>query len=41
MPVLEMVSKNERAELEMKIMKYRQMADLAVSDELTSQGLRP
>jgi hypothetical protein len=40
MLVLEMASKNERVELEMKIMKYRRMADLAVSDELTKQRIR-
>jgi hypothetical protein len=32
--------KNERVELEIKIMKYRQMADLAVSDDLTKQRIR-
>jgi hypothetical protein len=35
-----MPHKNERVELEMKIMKYRRMADLAVSDELTKQRIR-
>ena len=30
-----MRSKNDRVELEMKIMKYRQLALLAASDELT------
>jgi hypothetical protein len=30
-----MPSKNERVELEMKIMKYRQMATLATSDDET------
>jgi hypothetical protein len=35
-----MSQKNERVELEMKIMKYRQMVDLAVSDELTKQRIR-
>lgn len=34
-----MPHKNERVELEMKIVKYRQMADLAVSDELTKQRI--
>jgi hypothetical protein len=36
----QMPHKNERVELEMKIMKYRQMAVLAVSDELTRQRIR-
>jgi hypothetical protein len=31
--------KNERVELEMKIIKYRQMAVLAASDELTKQRI--
>jgi hypothetical protein len=34
-----MASKNERVELELKIMKYRRMAALAVSDELTKQRI--
>ena len=34
-----MAHKNERAELEMKIIKYRQMADVGVSDELTKQRI--
>jgi hypothetical protein len=34
-----MAHKSERVELEMKILKYRQMADLAVSDELTKQRI--
>jgi hypothetical protein len=34
-----LVNKNERVELEMKILKYRQMADFAVSDELTKQRI--
>jgi hypothetical protein len=34
-----MPHKNERVELEMKILKYRQMAMLAVSDELTKQRI--
>jgi predicted N-acetyltransferase YhbS len=35
-----MPHKNERVELEMKILKYRQMAHLAVSDDLTKQRIR-
>jgi hypothetical protein len=38
--VADLAHKNERVELEMKIMKYRQMADLAISDELTRQRIR-
>ena len=34
-----MPSKNERVELEMKIMKYRQLAMLATSDEETRQRI--
>jgi hypothetical protein len=34
-----MPHKNERVELEMKIMKYRHMADVDVSDELTKQRI--
>jgi hypothetical protein len=34
-----MPHKNERVELEMKILKYRQMAMLAVSDELAKQRI--
>ena len=34
-----MSSKNERVELEMKIMKYRQLAMLATSDEETRQRI--
>lgn len=35
-----MAHQNERVELETKIMKYRHMADLEVSDELTQQRIR-
>lgn len=34
-----MTDQNERVELQTKIMKYRQMADLAVSDELTKHRI--
>jgi hypothetical protein len=34
-----MLKKNERVELEMKIMKYRQMAMLATSDDVTRQRI--
>jgi hypothetical protein len=34
-----MPSKNERVELEMKILKYRQLAMLATSDEETRQRI--
>jgi hypothetical protein len=36
--VTQLAHQNER-ELEMKILKYRQMADVAVSDELTKQRI--
>ncbi len=36
----QLAHKNERVELEIKIMKYRQMADLAVSDDLAKQRIR-
>jgi hypothetical protein len=34
-----MASKNERVELEMKIMKYRRMAMLATSDDETKKSI--
>jgi hypothetical protein len=34
-----MPSKNERVELEMKIMKYRQLARAAVTDHVTSERI--
>jgi hypothetical protein len=34
-----MPDKNERVELEMKIIKYRQMAMLATSDDVTRQRI--
>ncbi len=34
-----MADKNERVDLEMKIKKYRRMADIDVSDELTKQRI--
>ncbi len=34
-----MRSKNERVELEMKIMKYRQLARSAVSDPVTTERI--
>jgi hypothetical protein len=37
--VTQLANKNERVELEMKILKYRRMAALAVSDELTKQRI--
>jgi hypothetical protein len=37
--VTQLARKNERIELEMKIIKYRQMAVLAVSDELSKQRI--
>jgi hypothetical protein len=37
--VTQLAHKNERIELEMKIIKYRQMAVLAVSDELSKQRI--
>jgi hypothetical protein len=35
-----MPHKNERVELEMKILKYRRMVDLAVSDKLIKRRIR-
>jgi hypothetical protein len=37
--VTQLANKNERVDLEMKIKKYRRMADVDVSDELTKQRI--
>jgi hypothetical protein len=37
--VTQLANKNERVDLEMKIKKYRRMADIDVSDELTKQRI--
>jgi hypothetical protein len=37
--VTQLADKNERVDLEMKIKKYRRMADIDVSDELTKQRI--